>query len=90
MHELLGVQHLGDGIGHDRTADGQVPGRQSFCHGHDVGFDAEGLRSKPISCPAKTGNHLVRDQQDAMFAADALDLCPVAIGCPNTRKIVLN
>src|SRR6202008_1624516 len=45
---------------------------------HQVRLDPEGLAAEPPAGAAESADHLVRDQQDPVFAADALDLRPVA------------
>ena len=42
--------------------------------------DAKGLAAEPVAGAPEAGDHLIRDQQDAVFVADALNLGPVAVG----------
>ena len=44
---------------------------------HDVRADAYGLGPEPVSGASKATNDLVRDQQDFVFVADALNFGPV-------------
>ena len=55
-----------------------------------MGADVEGLAAEPVAGAAKAGDHLVRDQKDFVFVADALDFGPVAVRRDDHAACALN
>uniref|UniRef100_A0A1I7ZDB5 Transcriptional regulator n=1 Tax=Steinernema glaseri TaxID=37863 RepID=A0A1I7ZDB5_9BILA len=53
---------------------------QALAQGDDVGAHAVGLLGQQRAATAHAGLHLIQDQQDAQFAAQALDTLEVLLG----------
>ena len=49
-------------------------------HGHQVGDNAECLRTKGLARAAKAGDHFIKDQQDAMGIAQGAQLFQISLG----------
>ena len=63
-----------DAIGERHGADRQVARGQALGHRHDVGLEPHGLEAQPVAGAAEAADDFVGNEQDAVFAADALRL----------------
>ena len=70
-------QHLGYAVAHHHAAQRDVAAGNGLGKSHQVGLVAKFFIRKPVAQAAKGANHLVADEQDAVFVNDALDLGPV-------------
>ena len=79
MRKLLTFldEPLRDAVANHHAADRQIAGRERLGHRHEVGPGTEVLAAEPLTGATETADDLVRDQQDAVPVADALDLGPV-------------
>ena len=80
MVEFAGVDDLGHFVTDNRPANRRVARAEALGDGHDMRLDPHGLRAEPVPCPAKATDHLVGDQQNVVFVANALNLGPVGAG----------
>ena len=71
-------QGFGHALAQYQTAHGQVTGGQALGDRQRVGFEAEMLMGKPLTCTTETANHFISAQQHIVLATDTLDLWPVA------------
>ena len=72
-------QHLGHPFTQHQAAHRNIAGGQPFGDGERIGLKAKILVCKPFTGSAKAANHLIGAQQHVVFAANALNLRPVAL-----------
>ena len=73
------LENVDDFLRHRHRADRNISRRQALGHCDHVGFHADSLVAPPVAGPTEAGNDFVAHQEDAVFAADALDLGPIAL-----------
>src|SRR6185503_8592961 len=76
----LGPERLAYALGRDHRAERHVARRDPLRARDHVGREPVLLAAEPGAEAPEAGDHLVRDQQHAALATDALDLRPVAVG----------
>ena len=78
--ELVGVghQHIDDLVVDDDAGERDIARRRRLGEGDEVGPNAIILRREPRAEATEAGDHLVGEEQDAVFVDDALHLRPVA------------
>ena len=75
---LLG-EVIGDRSSHAESAELHVGAGQTLRHGDHVGHNPRVVNGEPLSCSAKSGHHLVGDQQNAVAVADVTQPLHVTI-----------
>ena len=72
VRELIGgvLQGRKYFFGGHGAGNGHIGAGDALGHGHNVGLDVEVLIAKPLARSAKTANHFVHNNQDAVFLAN--------------------
>ena len=80
--EVVVVRHqlAGDHVVDDDAGERDVARGRRLGEGDEVGADAVILRCEPRAEAPEAGDHLVGEEQDAVFVDDALHLRPVGLG----------
>src|SRR5260370_36386804 len=71
-------QYLSHAIANHDGAQGLIARGDAFGQGHDVGAESEMWAAEPGPEAPEAADHLIRDQQNSIVVADALDLGPIA------------
>ena len=70
-------QHFGDAITDQYAAKRNITRGHAFGKGDQIGFEAHGFAAEPCTEATEAANHFVRNNQHAVFIANALDFRPV-------------
>ena len=73
------LDHLTDGIADPNPTEWDVAGGDGLGKLHNIWLDPVVFETKPASGTAKTGDHLICDQEHLVLVADLADTCKIVI-----------